>query len=648
LLILDGDRDRLRHALRPRQVVAAPAPPPKRDDLTDRIRHHLSRVLQVPPEKLSASETLDRYGLDSVTGMDVIESLSRELDRKLPPTLLLEYPRIDLLAAHLNETVPAPAIAEPVAERGKDIAIIAIAGRYPGADTIDDFWDLLQQGRDCITEIPDERWDANSSASAYCKWGGFLSDVDRFDASFFGVSPRDAALMDPQERLFLETVFRLLESAGYTNAHLRQAFGSRVGVYVGAMSQQYHSVEADPDQTALVSMSSYASIANRVSFYFDLQGPSVALDTMCSSGLHAVHLASRALQADECRLAIAGGVNLSIHPNKYQALSRTGLLGSTPDSRSFADGDGYLPAEGVGAVLLKPLADARRDGDRILAVIKGSAANHGGHSAGFMTPSAEAQARLIEENFRATGVDPRTVSYVEAAATGSALSDSMEVRALTRAFRNFTKDVGFCALGTVKSNMGHAEAASGMAQLTKVILQLDRRKLAPTLLTRHPNPHIDLNGTPFVLQSSLTDWTPPNGAPRRAAISSFGAGGSNLHLILEEAPTTVASEESLAGPPWQFVLSAHSDERLAQWMKTIHDYVANHAALSLPRLAYTLQERRTRMECVRVISASNRQQLLDALVAPERHVLRAEAGEPSGVLRGAPLPLPPYPLQRER
>ena len=648
LLILDGDRDRLRHALRPPQVVAAPAPPPKRDDLTGRIRHHLSRVLQVPPEKLSSSETLDRYGLDSVTGMDVIESLSRELDRKLPPTLLLEYPRIDLLAAHLNETVPAPAIAEPVAERGKDIAIIAIAGRYPGADTIDDFWDLLQQGRDCITEIPGERWDANSRAAAYCKWGGFLSDVDRFDASFFGVSPRDAALMDPQERLFLETVFRLLESAGYTNAHLRQAFGSRVGVYVGAMSQQYHAVEADPDQKALVSMSSYASIANRVSFYFDLQGPSVALDTMCSSGLHAVHLASRALQADECRLAIAGGVNLSIHPNKYQALSRTGLLGSTPDSRSFADGDGYLPAEGVGAVLLKPLADARRDGDRILAVIKGSAANHGGHSAGFMTPSAEAQARLIEENFRATGVDPRTVSYVEAAATGSALSDSMEVRALTRAFRNFTKDVGFCALGTVKSNMGHAEAASGMAQLTKVILQLDRRKLAPTLLTRHPNPHIDLNGTPFVLQSSLTEWTPPNGVPRRAAISSFGAGGSNLHLILEEAPTTVASEESMAGPPWQFVLSAHSDERLAQWMKTMHDYVANHTALSLPRLAYTLQERRTRMECVRVISSSNRQQLLDALAAPERHALRAEAGEPSGVLRGAPLPLPPYPLQRER
>ncbi|MCA2972429.1 MAG: amino acid adenylation domain-containing protein, partial [Acidobacteriaceae bacterium] len=648
LVILDGERDRLRRALRPPEVVAAPAPPPQRDDLTGRIRHHLSRVLQVPAEKLRASETLDRYGLDSVTGMDVIESLSKELDRKLPPTLLLEYPRIDLLAAHLNEIVPAPAVAGPVVERGKDIAIIAIAGRYPGADTIDDFWDLLQQGRDCITEIPDERWDANSSASTYCKWGGFLSDVDRFDASFFGVSPRDAALMDPQERLFLENVFRLLESAGYTNAHLREAFGSRVGVYVGAMSQQYHAVEADPDQKALVSMSSYASIANRVSFHFDLQGPSVALDTMCSSGLHAVHLASRALQADECKLAIAGGVNISIHPNKYRALSRTGLLGSSPDSRSFADGDGYLPAEGVGAVLLKPLVDARRDGDRILAVIKGSAANHGGHSAGFMTPSAEAQARLIEENFRATGVDPRTVSYVEAAATGSALSDSMEVRALTRAFRSFTRDVGFCALGTVKSNMGHAEAASGMAQLTKVILQLDRRKLAPTLPTRHPNPHIDLNGTPFVLQSSLTDWAPPNGAPRRAAISSFGAGGSNLHLILEEAPATVASEESMAGPPWRFVFSAHSEERLAQWMETIHDYVAGHAALSLPRLAYTLEERRTRMECVRVITAGNRQQLLDALAAPERHPLHTEVDEPSGILRGAPLPLPPYPLQRER
>src|SRR5690606_9603584 len=222
---------------------------------------------------------------------------------------------------------------------------------------------------------------------------------------------------------FLQTAWHLLERAGHTRDRLAGHYESRVGVFVGAMYQQYRALEMDADSKALLNLASYAGIANRLSYFLDLQGPSVAVDSMCSSGLQAVHQACQSLRLGECRLAIAGGVNLSIIPDKYLALSRAGLIGSHENSRSFADGDGYLPAEGVGAVLLKPLADALRDGDAVLAVVKASAANHAGHSAGYAVPGAEAQARLIEENLRAAGVDARTISYVEAAANGSAIGD---------------------------------------------------------------------------------------------------------------------------------------------------------------------------------------------------------------------------------
>ena len=349
--------------------------------------------------------------------------------------------------------------------------------------------------------------------------------------------------MDPQERLFLETVWHLLERAGQPRTWLRQHYTSRVGVFVGAMYHPYHAVATDDESRRLVGLSSHASLANRVSYFFDLQGPSVAVDTMCSSGLQAVHLAVRSLQLGECAVAIAGGVNLTLGPDKYIGLSRTGLLGSHAASRSFTDGDGYLPAEGVGAVLLKPLAAARRDGDPVLAVIKASAANHGGHSAGYGVPSAEAQARLIADNFRLAGIDPRSIGYVEAAANGSALGDAIEFRALTRAFQTFTADRGFCRIGSVKANLGHGESASGMAQLTKVVLQLQHRQLVPGLADAPLSPHLHFADTPFLPQKELAPWTTDaiGGGPLRATVSSFGAGGSNVHLILEEAPVEPAA-----------------------------------------------------------------------------------------------------------
>jgi amino acid adenylation domain-containing protein len=726
VLVLSGEHARLRRLVLATDEVAAPrhavaatsalavAQAKKilpdavlREKTVEYVTARFASALMIPVDRLAPHEPIDRYGIDSVLAVQIIEELERDLGQ-LPKTLLFEYPQIALLAGALLEShrealralldpadpttpdddtpkddhpthTPAAGAASqseavlPNPVRQQDIAVIAVAGRYPGADTIEAFWEALKEGRDCITEIPAGRWDHSrifspekgKPGASYCNWGGFLSDVDCFDPAFFGLSAREAVLMDPQERLFLQTVWHLLERACHTRDKLREQYDSRVGVYVGAMYQQYHAVDTDADSKTLISLSSYASMANRVSYFFDLQGPSLALDSMCSSGLQAVHLACQSLQRGECRLAIAGGVNLTIHPNKYLGLSRAGMLGSHAESRSFADGDGYLPAEGVGAVLLKPLADALRDGDKVLAVIKGSASNHGGHSAGYAVPNMEAQARLIADNFRASGIDPRSIGYVEAAANGSALGDAIEVRALARAFRAFTPDTRFCAIGSVKSNMGHAEAASGMAQLTKVLLQLEHRQLAPSVRDSARNPNLQFEDTPFMPQTQLTAWDRArvNGeeCPLRATVSSFGAGGSNVHLILEEGPGIAAAglpaADVEADRVRRFQFSARNRESLTELLKLMHDFVLAQPQLSLAHLAQTLRTGREQMACRIELVASNRGELLARLNACQAEQDCGESGEAQPLpafadaldfIAAPPLVLPGYPFARER
>ena len=529
--------------------------------------------------------------------------------------------------------------------------MIGLAGRYPKASTLDEFWENLRTGRDCITEVPPERWDhghyfdpeKNTPGKAYSKWGGFLDGVDRFDPLFFNIPPRDAEIMDPQERLFLECTWHLLENAGHTRELLRSRYQSRVGVYVGAMSQQYHAFDADLIREAAIALSSYYSIANRVSYFCDFQGPSMAIDTACSSALVAIHMACESLLKGECRLAIAGGVNLSIHPKKYLALSLAHIAGSHANSRSFADGDGYIPAEGVGAVLLKPLAQAVQDGDSILAVIKSSAINHSGHTHGYSVPNPNAQAQLISDNFRKAGIDPRTISYVESAANGSALGDPLEINALTKAFREFTRDRSFCAIGSVKSNIGHAEAASGMSQLTKVILQLQHGLLVPSIKAEPLNPNLSFDDSPFYLQRELSEWRRPvvdgvGECPRRATVSSIGAGGSNAHLIVEEYVGEGGEPRSLNGQPSAsrhtvgvvpglgdpglattadslqiVVLSAKSMDRLRAVAEQMLGFVQQHPECAMADLAYTLQMGREAMSNRLAMVVHSRDELVRGL-----------------------------------
>ncbi|MED0939953.1 amino acid adenylation domain-containing protein [Bacillus mobilis] len=465
----------------------------------------------------------------------------------------------------------------------EDIAIIGISGQYPMAKNLEEFWQNLQQGRNCITEIPKDRWDykkyfneeKGTTGKTYSKWGGFLEDVDKFDPLFFNVSPLEAQMLDPQERLFIQTVWHTLEDSGYTRKQLENY---NVGVFAGVMWGQYQLYGGEIEEGVVVTpTSSYASIANRISYFFNFHGPSIALDTMCSSSLTTIHLACESIRNGESDMAIAGGVNLTIHPNKHIFLSQTKFASTEGLCRSFGEGgDGYVPGEGVGAILLKPLNKAIEDNDQIYAVVKGSVVNHGGKTNGYTVPNPKAQEQLILQAIEKTGVNPRTISYIEAHGTGTALGDPIEITGLTKAFGKYTVEKQFCSIGSVKSNIGHCESAAGIAGITKMVLQMKHKQLVPSIHSEKLNPNINFENTPFYVQQTLEEWEQPviveNGQeiryPRRTGISSFGAGGANAHIVLEEyipSKTEIVSFDSKSN---LFVLSAKNQQQL-------HEYVGN-------------------------------------------------------------------------
>ncbi|MBL4837439.1 MAG: SDR family NAD(P)-dependent oxidoreductase, partial [Kordiimonadaceae bacterium] len=739
MLVLNGDHNRLRKMMQPSSVAVSAdkraalfVPKPKvmasamagsgagaisrgqsisthHRFLTELVTTAFAQVLQIDPEQLDMDMTIDRFGVDSVYSLTIIEHMEKVLGT-LPPTLLFEYATINKLIEFLatefppatleatGDAVGVNAVETPsgpahslgksagvdtpnsgtthpaAAAQDKDIAIIAVSGRYPDADNTDALWKMMAEGGDGITEVPPERWDMEAiyssskgkPGSSHSKWGGFIKDIDCFDAAFFDFTPREADLSDPQVRLFLETTWHLMERAGHTRTHLKQHYNCKVGMFVGAMYQQYNAFGTDPDSQSLLMLSSYAAIANRASFFFDMQGPSVAVDSMCSSGLQAVHQACQSLHSGECRLAVAGGVNLSIHPGKYIGLSRLGLMGSHDQSRAFAkDADGYLPSEGVGAVLLKPLADAVRDRDNVLGVIKGSSANHAGHSAGFAVPNIDAQAQLIEENLQQSGVDVRQIGYIEASANGSPVGDSIELRALKRVYNSLSPEQKVnCTIGSVKSNIGHAEAASGLAQLTRVLLQFEHKKFAPSFNNQmQDEAALIFADTPFAVQNTLTPWTQPyiDGqlTQRCAAISSFGAGGSNVHLVLQEAPEYArrqeqAPENAEAGYRHPFLFTARTPEQLETVISQMEIYIAQNQYVPIARVAQTLQLGREQMACSITLVARDREELLAQMQAfrDGRHDALTAPSDSSvndfGQKLEHPLDLPAYPFARDR
>ena len=595
----------------PQAVQATSSDTALRDRVAERLRQLFAEASGLPADGIDPSRPLEEYGIDSL----MVTRLNAALEAPfgaLPKTLLFEYRTLAALAAHLlaaqgdacrNWTgletaaaVTAPAAAQPVARvvsaplpKDEPIAIIGLSGRYPGADDLDSFWANLAAGRDAITEIPPERWDragffqadadeAVANGRSYAKWGGFLDGFADFDPLFFRISPRDAAAMDPQERLFLMTAWAAFEDAGYGPTRLARQHGGRVGVFAGVTKTGYalHGPFRSEGGAMVRPSTSFASVANRVSHALDLTGPSLPVDTMCSSSLTAIHEACAHLRAGSCEMALAGGVNLYLHATNFVELSAARMLSAEGRCRSFGDGgDGFVPGEGVGCVILKPLSRALADGDRIHALIRATAINHGGHANGYTVPSPAAQRDVIRAALAKAGLSADAVTCIEAHGTGTALGDPIELDGLTQAFRKDTGASGFCALGSVKSNIGHLEAAAGIAGLTKILLQMRHGQLAPTLHASVPNPNLALADSPFRLQQALTPWP---GRPRIAGLSSFGAGGANAHAIIEEWPTPsfpVAEPRAdrAAGAPLPVLLSARDPERLREMAENLLAFV---------------------------------------------------------------------------
>jgi acyl transferase domain-containing protein/acyl carrier protein len=607
----------------PRQQTVPADDPGKQAE--EYVKGVLAAVLKIDRDAIDHRATFENYGVDSLVTLDINKEFSRDFE-KLPTTLLFEYTTVEALAgyfidnhrstlegvcglakAKITEAAPvAPPtpveifqeeICRDDAADTRDIAIVGLSGRYPMAATLEDYWDNLQNGRHCISEAPPGRWDWKTLGPgfAHTRWGGFIENVDSFDSLFFNISPAEAQGMDPQERLFLEAAWQTLEDAGITRADLAGP-DRGVGVFVGVMNRDYEWIGLEAPgpgrRGRLDAHCPYSSIANRVSYFLDLHGPSLAVDTSCSSSLTALHLACQGIRRGECTAAIAGGVNLILHPAHYSVLSEKNMLSHDGKCRSFGSGgDGFAVGEGVGAVLLKPLEDALRDGNRVYGVIKGTAVNSGGKTGGYMVPNPNAQANVVADALEAAQIDPRTISYLEAQASGSALGDPIEIAGLIKTFRQYTGEKQFCAIGSVKSNIGHLESASGIAALTKVLLQMKYKRLVPSLHAQALNPDIDFAGSPFYVQRRLSEWKQPvineNGAartyPRRAGVSSFGAGGANAHVVLEEPPGDSAPVEPwtltgsrAAGAPREprlIVLSARNKDRLLAYARRMVDFL---------------------------------------------------------------------------
>ncbi|WP_206539257.1 SDR family NAD(P)-dependent oxidoreductase [Nocardiopsis halotolerans] len=434
-----------------------------------------------------------------------------------------------------EEPVPAPSghVAERAdGARAEDVAVIGLSVAVPGAHTPDAFWRLLMEGGDAVAPAPADRWNGAGPRPE----GGFLSGIASFDARLFGVFANQAEVLDPQSRWLLRGAWECLESAGAAPASVA---GTPTGVFVGASYQHYREYNIEPELDALSGLGNHnAFLANRVSHFLDLRGPSMTIDTLCSSSLVALHQAVRSIRGGECDQAIVSGVRLALSPLHYHAMRSLKALSPTGRSRAFdADADGFVPGEGVITLLVKPLHQALHDGDRVHAVIRGTAVNHGGRTSGLTVPNGTAQREVITAALHDAGVDADTITMLEAHGTGTPLGDPIEVQALTEAFNTHTDRRQFCAIGSVKSNIGHLEPAAGLAGLAKILLAMRHHTIPATLHLKQPNPHIDFNASPFHPATQPTAWTPPAGVPRRAGLSAFGMGGVNAHVILEEPPT---------------------------------------------------------------------------------------------------------------
>lgn len=532
------------------------------------ITQWLADHLQITIDEIDRTQPFADYGMTSVMAVTLARALGAHLARSVQATLLWNFPTVALLAHHLVYETDGTAAAQSISGASphtpqaggpprqsaadRAIALVGIGCRFPGgANTPEQFWQLLQTGVDTVRPIPAERWSLeeyydpapNTPGKLYVRAGHFLEEIDRFDAAFFGITPLEASAMDPQQRLWLEVCWEALEQANLAADHLR---ASRTGVYVGAFWDDYsaqHLYNTDPAHIDSYRVLSHlrGMTAGRLAYVLGLHGPVMQLDTACSSSLLAVHLACQALRTGECDLALAGGVTLILSPEQVIGLCHMGAVSPDGRCKTFAaEADGFGMGEGAGVVVLKRLVDAQRDGDQVLAVIRGSAVNHDGASNGLTAPNGQAQEMLLQQALADAGVRPEQVQYVETHGTGTVLGDPIEVQALNNVLNNGLGSTrpSPLLLGSVKTNIGHLSAAAGVAALIKVVLALGAGEIPPSLHLTTPNPHIPWNSATLAVPTTPMAWPPAASGhdQRLAGVSSFGLTGTNVHLLVEEPP----------------------------------------------------------------------------------------------------------------
>ncbi|MBD2439001.1 type I polyketide synthase [Nostoc sp. FACHB-110] len=676
-------------------VDSLPVFAPQPLNMRREVKKVLSQYLSLPQEQIEGHKTFDELGLDSIGAIEAVKELSRVLNAEILPTVLFEYQTPDALADYLagkydyspqitpepvkptvtaKEEVTHPAtVQQPISQspsdlndqppteqniREQDIAIIGMACKVPGANNLEEFWNLLVEGKSVIGEVPEDRWSikdyfaekGKSTHTTYSKVGGFIDSPFDFDAMFFGISPKEAIAIDPQQRLFLEVAWQALQQAGYGNRYRTQDIGVFVGCgqsnylehflnyqQYGVLRQRwqespwFNNLSAQAKQDLLASLKDVLQpseiqpevaagnelngIAARVSHCLNLTGPSMAVSTACSSSLVALHLACENLRSGQTRMAIVGGVNLNLSPTAFTFMSKVQALSPTGECYPFdSRANGMILGEGAGAIILKPLQQAIADGDHIHAVIKGSAVNNDGHSQGITAPNPRGQAEAIRKAYTNAGINPETVSYVETHGTGTLLGDPVEIEGMTQAFSSFTQKQGFCGVGSVKSAIGHLLSAAGIVSLIKVVLSMQHGQIPGTVGFQEPNPHIKFTNTPFYVVGQSTDWSSDGHNLIRAGVNGFGFGGTNCHVVLEQAPVLPSSQPEARNSDANLLfLSGRTQPALKQVAELLRDHLLQHPEHDAAPVCFTMNNAQKDLAYKTAVVVNDRQSLLNAL-----------------------------------
>ncbi|WP_116374612.1 type I polyketide synthase [Mycobacterium sp. MFM001] len=598
------------------RLAAAPVQQ-RRKLMTDYLRDAVAEVTRVDAAEIREDAGFFDLGMDSLMAVELRRRIEQGVGKEIPATLAMDYPRLsnvvdyllgDVLELGEKASAPQPASVAPT-RTDEPIAIVAVSCRFPGAPNPEAFWEVLSDGVDAIREVPEDRFDIDefydpdpdSAGKTYTRFGGFLDGIDGFDPEFFGISPREAVWIEPQQRLMLETVWEALERAGYAPSALR---GSRTGIFAGVAANEYaHLLSAesiDKIEPYFITGNALNAISGRVAFALGFEGPAVAVDTACSSSLVAVHQACQALHSGDCDLALAGGVNVLLSPVTVVAASRARMLSPVGRCKTFdASADGYVRSEGCGILVLKRLSDAVRDGDRVAAVIPGSAVNQDGASSGLTVPNGGAQQRLIATALARAGLTGGDVDYLEAHGTGTPLGDPIEAQAAGAVYGDGRDSGRPLLMGSVKTNIGHLESASGAAGLIKVVLSLQHGVLPASLHFDKPSPHIPWDSLPVQVLDKPTPWQ-ANGRPRRAGVSSFGFTGTNAHVLVEEAPQPAAPTEPESDAHDDAVsvlpLSARSPEALVALAQRYGSWLDGHPDVDIVDVCLTAGVGRSHFE----------------------------------------------------